>query len=496
MFWNKPTALALPALQVMLDQEYAQTALLIRSGMDFCADLIPESCGILPDFAAVVRQGYALAGRAGSLQRLDELWADPKVRRRAASLCFPHNIGSRLLRRAVNETPDLTPAEYRQLRQDAMLVQQESLPPLSTLSAMLVCTNRTQAEGPLLDFLSQLPPCLQPEASAQMAAQVLTGCFAAQFLCLCYARSIDVQSELGAILTNAGREYDLLERIVEVTYPIYQRYYTGCTGGETLNREEYGMLLFFWYRDRMESPLRRLALELSPLPPAFGQTTECWLEETLQHAISLRHQEFLEMEDNDFRRYLLALLCSITPHPDLDESCALLLNLNDLAARLREGAFTCRMDEQRTRLLDGDFTEANRTYAAAHSLEQVENGLQFEEYLSRLFASLGYQVTPTQATGDHGVDLVLSKNAVRYALQAKFYTGKVGNKAVQEVYAGMGIWGATTAVVVTTSAFTPQARQDAACLGVVLVDGEELRRLIDLSGTAAGFAHRFTAESL
>ena len=134
MFWNKPTALTLPALQVLLDQEYAQTVLLIRSGMDFCADLIPESCGILPDFTAVVRQGYALAGRAGSLQRLDELWADPKVRRHAAGLCFPRNVASRLLRRAVNETPDLTPAEYRQLRQDAMLAQQESLPSLSTLS--------------------------------------------------------------------------------------------------------------------------------------------------------------------------------------------------------------------------------------------------------------------------------------------------------------------------------------------------------------------------
>ena len=104
---------------------------------------------------------------------------------------------------------------------------------------------------------------------------------------------------------------------------------------------------------------------------------------------------------------------------------------------------------------------------------------------------MGYQVTPTSATADHGVDLILGKNGIRYALQAKFYSGKVGNKAVQEVYSGMGIWGAAQAVVVTTSSFTPQAKQDALQLGVILVDGGELHRLIELSGTAAGFAHRF-----
>ena len=197
------------------------------------------------------------------------------------------------------------------------------------------------------------------------------------------------------------------------------------------------------------------------------------------------------MDDTLLRRCLLALLCALQPSPTLAESCRLLLDLDDMVQELKENAFTHRMEEQRSRLLDGDFSEANRTYADAHSLEQVETGLQFEEYLGRLFAGLGYQVSTTNATGDHGVDLILSKNGIRYALQAKFYAGKVGNKAVQEVFSGMSIWGASAAVVVTTSSFTPQAKQDAQQLGVTLIDGRELHKLIELCGSAAGFAHRF-----
>jgi len=451
----------------------------------------PQCPDLWPDFAAVVRQGHDLATKAGSLQKLDELWADPKIRRRAANACLARDAEARLLRRALQQNPDLTKADYRQLRQDAVLLGEQEEQTLSALSAMLVCSNRRRALEPLIQFVTQLPPCLQDEAALQMATQLLVGCFAAQFLCLSYARGIEPQGELGSILANAGKEYDLLERIVEATWPIYLRYYTDCTGGEELNREEYGMLLFFHYRSRMEEPLCRLSAELDPLPPEKGQSPDGWLDETMRRAIALRHQSFLEMDDAMLRRCLLALLCALRPSPTLAESCRLLQELDDMVQELKETAFTHRMEEQRSRLLDGDFSEANRTYADAHSLEQVESGLQFEEYLSRLFAGLGYQVSTTNASGDHGVDLILSKNGIRYALQAKFYAGKVGNKAVQEVYSGMSIWGASAAIVVTNSSFTPQAKQDAEQLGVTLIDGQQLHQLIDQCGTAAGFAHRF-----
>ena len=475
----------------VLQQEYPQTTLLVCKGMDLCAELAPHHPDLWPDFAAILGQAHALAAKAGSLQRLDELWTDDKLRHKLAASCLPKEAESQLMRRAVKTFPDLGKADYRKLREDCFPLSGDVLQPLSSLSALLVCSNRRQAEEPLLGFLEALPPCIQQEAALQLTTQLLIGCFAAQLLCLSYARGIDEQDELAAILANASKEYDLLERIVEATYPIYLRYYTNSTNGEQLNREEYGMLLFFYYRSRMEEPLRRLAADLDPLPPEKGQSAAQWLQQTMCRAIALRHQIFLEMDDEGLRRCLLALLCALQPHPDLTETCTLLADLENMVAELKETALSRRMDVERSRLLDGDFSEVNRTYAAVHSLEQVENGLQFEEYLGRLFAGLGYQVSTTSATADHGVDLILSKGGIRYALQAKFYSGKVGNKAVQEVYSGMSIWGASAAVVVTTSTFTPQAVQDAAQLGVTLVDGEELHRLIALGGTAAGFAHRF-----
>ena len=489
MFWNRKASV--PRLEELVEAEYSQTMLLMLSGLDLCAELAPDASDLWPDLAAALEQGYDLAVRAGSLQRLDALWADPKHRRRAAGACLPRDAASRLMHRALKEDRELTRALYRGLREDAMLVGQEMLPPLNSLSALLVCTSRDRAEAPMLAFLNSLPPCLRAEAALQMCAQLLVGCFAAQFLCMAYARGIAPGSELDAILTNAGREYDLLEPIVHVTYPIYQRYYQQETGGEELNREEYGMMLFFRYRSRMEEPLLRLARSFDPLPPAPGQPVEQWLEDTLRRAITLHHDRLLEMEDAQLNRSLVSLLCWLEPHPDLDTSCGLLTQFADLAGQLKEGSFTCHMDEERSRLLGGDFSEANRTYADSYTLARVANGQEFEDYLARLFAALGYRVTPTGATGDHGVDLILTKNGVRTALQAKFYTGKVGNKAVQEVFSGMSIWGASDAVVVASSSFTPQAAEDAARLGVALVDGQELARLAALAGTAEGLAHRF-----
>ncbi len=62
---------------------------------------------------------------------------------------------------------------------------------------------------------------------------------------------------------------------------------------------------------------------------------------------------------------------------------------------------------------------------------QGMTGVDFEDFLASVFQYLGYTVEPTKATGDQGVDLLLSKNGRRVAVQVKGYPGTtVGNKAV------------------------------------------------------------------
>ena len=58
--------------------------------------------------------------------------------------------------------------------------------------------------------------------------------------------------------------------------------------------------------------------------------------------------------------------------------------------------------------------------------------------------------------GDFGADLILHGPEGRITVQAKRYSGNVGNKAVQEAYSGMAHYGADKGWVVTNSRFTRQ----------------------------------------
>jgi hypothetical protein len=104
----------------------------------------------------------------------------------------------------------------------------------------------------------------------------------------------------------------------------------------------------------------------------------------------------------------------------------------------------------------------------------------FEEFLAEVFREWGYQVETTKVTGDQGVDLIVSRNGARTAVQAKGYiSSTVGNSAVQEAFTGMKIYKCQRCAVITNSTFTSSARQAATAVGCVLIDGEMLPSLID-----------------
>lgn len=107
----------------------------------------------------------------------------------------------------------------------------------------------------------------------------------------------------------------------------------------------------------------------------------------------------------------------------------------------------------------------------------MSRGADFEEKLARMYRRLGYRVERTQASNDHGADLLLSKHGRTIAVQAKSYAKPVGNKAVQEAFAAQAYYGTRAAWVVTDSTFTAGAIAQAKPCGVRLIDGAELRVL-------------------
>ena len=102
------------------------------------------------------------------------------------------------------------------------------------------------------------------------------------------------------------------------------------------------------------------------------------------------------------------------------------------------------------------------------------SGVEFENFIANVFAKKGYPVQLTPASGDQGVDLLLTIDERRVAIQLKRYTGPVGNAAVQAAFAGMFHYKAKEAWVITTSSFTPGAKQLAKSTGVRLIDRNEL----------------------
>ena len=66
------------------------------------------------------------------------------------------------------------------------------------------------------------------------------------------------------------------------------------------------------------------------------------------------------------------------------------------------------------------------------------NGKAFEDYLTWLFQKMGYKVSPTPYAGDYGADLIIEKDGIKTAVQAKRYKGKVGIEAIQQVVADEG----------------------------------------------------------
>lgn len=104
-------------------------------------------------------------------------------------------------------------------------------------------------------------------------------------------------------------------------------------------------------------------------------------------------------------------------------------------------------------------------------------GEDFETYIAMILQRIGYgNIQLTKGSGDQGVDIIAEKDGMKYAFQCKRYDKPVGNKAVQEVFAGKFFYHCHAAVVVTNNYFTQSAKDLAHENGVVLWDRTFLER--------------------
>lgn len=106
-------------------------------------------------------------------------------------------------------------------------------------------------------------------------------------------------------------------------------------------------------------------------------------------------------------------------------------------------------------------------------------GHDFEYYCADLLRNDGfYNVEVTQGSGDQGIDILAEKAGIRYGIQCKCYSNNIGNKAVQEAFAGKTFYHCHVAAVLTNRYFTRSAKELAEKDQVLLWDRDELERLV------------------
>jgi restriction system protein len=122
-------------------------------------------------------------------------------------------------------------------------------------------------------------------------------------------------------------------------------------------------------------------------------------------------------------------------------------------------------------------TEAIARERVPNRFDETMSAADFERFCADELSRVGWQARVIGASGDQGVDVVAEKNGRRIVLQCKKYSSPVGNKAVQEAFAGMHYHSANAAYVVSNGAYTKAALQLASTTGVRLMHYSELHDL-------------------
>jgi Holliday junction resolvasome RuvABC ATP-dependent DNA helicase subunit len=112
------------------------------------------------------------------------------------------------------------------------------------------------------------------------------------------------------------------------------------------------------------------------------------------------------------------------------------------------------------------------------------SGQDFERLISRLLDAMEFRTELTKVSGDGGIDIiaVLDKPIIggKYLFQCKRYApdNLVGASAVRDFCGAVSADRVVKGVFVTTSDFTPQAREFADKAGIELIDAAKLKALL------------------
>lgn len=116
-----------------------------------------------------------------------------------------------------------------------------------------------------------------------------------------------------------------------------------------------------------------------------------------------------------------------------------------------------------------------------YSIEKLDSmeGYSFEYACADILSANGFKnVKVTKGSGDFGVDILASKNGIKYAVQCKRYSHKLNNAPIQEVIGGLTYYRCQKGIVMTNNYFTEPAKVLAKINNVELWDRDMIIRTI------------------
>lgn len=141
---------------------------------------------------------------------------------------------------------------------------------------------------------------------------------------------------------------------------------------------------------------------------------------------------------------------------------------------IKEHAKSCNLDNLYARFVNSALESALDNNTEEASI--IETGEEFEIHIKRLIEARipDARTETTPRSGDKGADLLIHANEYTIAIQAKYYTGSIGNSAVQEIYTAKSLYKADFAIVVTNSSYTKPAQDAANELNVILATEDNI----------------------
>jgi len=106
------------------------------------------------------------------------------------------------------------------------------------------------------------------------------------------------------------------------------------------------------------------------------------------------------------------------------------------------------------------------------------SGWEFEKIIAELFKKLGHTVSTTKGSGDEGIDLFLEKEGLQAGVQCKRWKTMIGQGVIREFYGSLIHAKLRKGFVITTDRFSKAAKDFVRGKPIVLIDREELRRII------------------